>query len=99
MTSDLSNCPVRVGPGFVDSALTDDKDNSSKTGNSAITTVRENELLPKMKWKGMKLESINIASSVKHLDELRIFVEKENLTLLELMRHDLIIRLMILILK
>ena len=32
---------------------------------------------PKNKLKGLKLVSLNIASLLKHLDELRIFVEEE----------------------
>ena len=82
---------MQINPGFVDSTLTDDGSNSSETDNSAIRTVRENELLPKNMLKGLKLVSLNIASLLKHLDELRIFVEEENLTSLELMKHDLII--------
>ena len=77
VTSDSSNCPVQINPGFVDSALTDGGNNSSETDYSAIITVRENELLPKNKLKGLKLVFINIASLLKHLDELRIFVEEE----------------------
>ena len=77
VTSDSSNCPVRINPGFVDSALTDSGSDSSETDNSAIITVRENELLPKIKLKGLKRMSLNIASLLKHLDELRIFVEEQ----------------------
>ena len=77
VTSDSSNCPIQINPGFVDSALTDGGSNSSETDNSAIITARENELLPKNKLKGLKLVSLNIASLLKHLDELRIFVEEE----------------------
>ena len=91
VTNDLLNCPIQTNPGFVDSALTDGGSNSSETDNSAIITARENELLPKNKLKSLKLMSLNIASLLKHLDELRIFVEEENLTSLELMKRDMII--------
>ena len=47
ITSDLSNCPIQVNPGFVDWALTDGGSNSSETDNSATITARENELPPK----------------------------------------------------
>ena len=57
--------------------MTDDGDNSSETDNSAIITARENELFPKNKLKGVKLVFLNIASLLKHLDELRIFDEEE----------------------
>ena len=77
VTSDSFNCSIQINPGFVDSALTDGGSNSSETDNSAIITARENELLPKNKLKGLKLVSLNIASLLKHLDELRIFVEEE----------------------
>ena len=78
VTSDSSNCPIQINPGFVDSALTDGGSNSSETDNSAIIiTAQENELLPKNNLKGLKLVSLNIASLLKHLDELRIFVEEE----------------------
>ena len=77
VTRDLSNCPIQINPGFVDSALNDGGSNSSETDNAGIMTARENELLPKNKLKGLKLVSLNIASLLKHLDELRIFVEEE----------------------
>ena len=77
VTRDLSNCPIQINPGFVDSALNDGGSNSSETDNADIMTARENELLPKNKLKGLKLVSLNIASLLKHLDELRIFVEEE----------------------
>ena len=77
VTSDSSNCPIQINPGFVDSALTDGGSNSSETENSAIITVQENELLPNNKLKGVKLVSLDIAPLLKHLDELRIFVEEE----------------------
>ena len=99
VTSYSSSCPVRINPGFVDSVLTNGGDSSSETDNSATITVWGNELQPKNRLKGLKHVSRNIASLLKHLDELRIFVEEENLTSLELMKHDLIIRLMTLILK
>ena len=92
VTTDSSNCPVQINPGFVDSALTTDGgSNSSETDHSAIIAVRENKLLPKNKLKGLKLMSLKIASLLKHLGELRMFVKEENLTSLELMKHDLII--------
>ena len=59
ITSDSSNCPVQINLGFVDSALTYGGGNSSETDNSAIITVRENELLPKNKLKGLRLVSLN----------------------------------------
>ena len=48
--------------------MTDGESNSSKT---------KNELLPKNNFIGLKLVSLNIASLLKQLDELRIFVEEE----------------------
>ena len=77
VTSDLSNWPIQISSGFVDSVLTDGGSNSSETDNSATITARENELPQKNKLKGLKLVSLNIASLLKHLDELRIFVEEE----------------------
>ena len=75
VTSDSFNYPIQINPGFVGSALTDGGSNSSETDKSAIITARENELLPKNKLKGLKLVYLNIASLLKHLDELRLFVE------------------------
>ena len=72
--SDSSNCPIQINPCSDDSALTDGGSDSSETDNSVIITVREYELLPKNKLKDLKLVSLNIASLLKHLDELRIFV-------------------------
>ena len=77
VTRDLSNCPIQINPGFVDSALNDGGSNSSETDNADIMTARENKLLPKNKLKGLKLVPLNIASLLKHLNELRIFVEEE----------------------
>ena len=77
VTRDLSNCPIQINPGFVDSALNNGRSNSSETDNADIMTARENELLSKNKLKGLKLVSLNIASLLKHLDELRIFIEEE----------------------
>ena len=77
VTSDLSNCPIQINSGFVDLALTDGGNNSSETDNSATITALENELPSQNRLKGLKLVSLNIASLLRHLDELRIFVEEE----------------------
>ena len=39
VTRDLSNYPIQINPGFVDSALNDGGSNSSETDNADIMTA------------------------------------------------------------